>query len=61
MNNVMIDIETLGSASGSALLSIGAIFFDIESGVLDKHIYIEIDLNDDLVVFHRADLKWSNE
>lgn len=48
MNNVMIDIETLGSASGSALLSIGAIFFDIESGVLDKHIYIEIDLNDSL-------------
>jgi hypothetical protein len=22
---------------------------------------IEIDLNDDLVVFHRADRKWSNE
>ena len=48
MNNVMIDIETLGLASGSALLSIGAIFFDIESGELDKHIYIEIDLNDSL-------------
>lgn len=33
MKNVMVDLETLGTVPGCAILSIGAVFFDVESGL----------------------------
>ena len=42
MNNVMIDIETMGSGSSAAIVSIGAVYFD-EKG-LGEEFYINVDL-----------------
>jgi hypothetical protein len=39
----MIDIETLGTAPGSVILSIGAVTFDAESGELGEEFYVAID------------------
>ncbi len=43
MKHVMIDIETLGLKSNSIILSIGAVFFDIETGELGREFYKNID------------------
>lgn len=53
MNNLMIDIETLSTAKNAAILSIGAVFFDIETGEMGTSFYtpvtkescIELDLD----------------
>lgn len=46
-NHVMVDIETLGTAPGSAILSIGAVRFDPEAGVRRKEeIYYRVRLTD---------------
>jgi DNA polymerase III epsilon subunit-like protein len=42
MNNVMIDIETMGTAKNAAIISIGAVLFNRES-VFDE-LYVNIDL-----------------
>lgn len=41
MNDVMVDLETLGTLPGSAILSIGAVAFD-EFGVGDEEFYMPI-------------------
>lgn len=46
MRDVMIDIETLGTAPGSVILSIGAVAFDAESGIMGEEFYIAIDPED---------------
>jgi len=33
MKNIMVDLETLGTVPGCAILSIGAVYFDTEEGV----------------------------
>ena len=48
MNNVMIDIETLGKHSRSVITTIAAVSFDIETGEIGKSKYIEIDINDSI-------------
>ena len=43
--NVMLDLETLGTAPGCAVLSVGAVPFDVENGVReDWAFYAEISL-----------------
>lgn len=42
MNNIMLDIETLGTSPGSAILSIGAVYFGDEG--LGHEFYRAIDL-----------------
>ena len=42
MNHVMLDLETLGTAPGSAILSIGAVVFDLD-GALGASFYANID------------------
>jgi len=42
--DVMIDLETLGNKSNSALLSIGAVEFNIEKGKTGREFYKIIDL-----------------
>lgn len=45
MSNIMLDLETLGVKSGSAIISIGACVFD-SSGIRDEfHTCIDIDSN----------------
>jgi len=42
-NHVMIDIETLGTKPYCAILSIGAVEFDMHSGKTGKEFYMKID------------------
>lgn len=46
MKHIMIDIETLGTNSYSIILSIGAVYFDIETGETGETFYVKIDPND---------------
>lgn len=43
MRDLMIDIETLGTAPGSVILSVGAVAFDAETGALGEEFYAAID------------------
>lgn len=43
MNHVMIDLETLGVKVDSVFISIGAVYFDPETGHLGKEFYVNID------------------
>jgi len=43
MDNVMIDLETLGRRAGCAILSIGAVAFDPVSGKLGPELYVVVD------------------
>jgi hypothetical protein len=44
MNNIMLDIETMGSESFSSIVSIGALEFDIETGKTGREFYVNVDL-----------------
>lgn len=44
MEHLMLDLETLGTKSYSAILSIGAVFFDIETGETGDSIELFVDL-----------------
>ena len=35
ISEIMVDLETLGTAADSIILSVGAVKFDIESGKID--------------------------
>lgn len=43
INNLMIDIETLGTKSNSVIMSIGAVMFDIETGEVGETFRADID------------------
>ena len=50
MNHLMIDLETLGTAADSVILSVGAVKFDLHSTAIDDHGFygsISIDSNFD--------------
>lgn len=44
MNNVMLDLETMGTGSRAAIVSIGAVFFDPQTGELGEAFEVAIDL-----------------
>lgn len=44
MDQLMLDIETMGTKSYSAILSIGAVEFNIETGETGKEFYHNVDL-----------------
>ena len=44
MHNVMVDLETMGTAPGSAIVSLGAVAFDPATGQLGEEFYRVIDL-----------------
>jgi exodeoxyribonuclease VIII len=64
MKDVMLDLETLGKRPGCAILSIGAVFFDAETGTTGEWFYAVINrtscfkagLHEDLET-----LKWWHE
>lgn len=43
MNNVMVDLETLGNGSNSAIIALGAVEFDPTTGELGREFYENID------------------
>lgn len=47
MKNIMLDIETLGSSSNAAIISIGAVYFDKQG--LGKEFYRNIDFDSSLL------------
>ena len=60
MNNVMLDIETLGTKPGSVVLSIGAVYFDPDDGI-GAEFYREIALESSQAVGMTIDadtLRW---
>ena len=44
MENVMLDLETMGAGSNAAIVAIGAVEFDIETQTLGDSFYSTIDL-----------------
>lgn len=44
LGHVMLDLETMGNGSNSAIVSIGAVEFDINTGELGREFYHKIDL-----------------
>lgn len=55
MNNIMIDIETLGTESFSLILSLAAVEFDIETGKIGREFYKKIELQSALDVGLKID------
>lgn len=48
MSHMMIDLETLGVAINSPIISIGAVYFDPDTGILGNTFHEAIDLNSSL-------------
>lgn len=48
MNHVMIDLETLGKNKNAPIGSIGAVFFEPETGELGEKFYCRVDFDDDM-------------
>lgn len=47
MTNIMIDIEALDSnAATAALVSLGAVYFDLEKGTLGEEFYLEVPIQE---------------
>lgn len=44
MNHLMIDLETMGTNSRAPIVSIGAVFFDPQSGDLGAEFYVAVSL-----------------
>ena len=62
MNNVMIDLETLGTTADACILSIGAVRFELESDKIDDEgFYMSISVDSNLHMGRRIEedtLKW---
>lgn len=43
-DSVMVDIETMGNMSHSAIVSVGAVRFDLETGEIGEKFYMNVDL-----------------
>ena len=48
LRHVMVDIETMGTKSGSVILSIGAVQFDLKTGETGKTFEINISMDDSI-------------
>lgn len=48
MNDLMIDLETLGTEPEAPIISIGAVFFDVEKKALGPTFYMALDINEQI-------------
>lgn len=48
MNDLMIDLETMGNKAGAPIVAIGAVFFNIATGKLGDQFYTAVDLESDM-------------
>lgn len=55
MQNVMVDLETLGTGANSVILSIGAVAFDPENASLGDEFKAVIDIGSSLAIGCKAD------
>jgi len=46
MLNVMIDLETLGTSPAAPILSIGAVYFDPDTGELGPELHVKLDFEE---------------
>lgn len=64
-NHIMLDIETMGTHSNAAIVSIGALEFDLETGKIGDNFYLNIDLQSCLDVGLQVDgntiMWWLNQ
>lgn len=44
MQDVMLDLETMGTDANAAIIAIGAVEFDIQNGEIGERFYAVIDL-----------------
>lgn len=61
MKDLMIDFETLGTGADAMVISLGAVFFDIETQQLGPTFYMAFDVEDQMKkgrVFTKSTLKW---
>lgn len=61
MNDLMIDYETLGTGPDAMVISLGAVYFDIEKGTIGPTFYMAFDVEDQMKkgrVFTASTLKW---
>ncbi|WP_248464166.1 3'-5' exonuclease [Pectobacterium versatile] len=61
MNNVMIDIETMGTNPKAPIASIGAVFFNPKTGELGEQFYCRVDFENDMLngaVPDGSTIKW---
>lgn len=59
--HIMIDLETFGTAPGSAIVSIGALEFYPEAGVIGETMHVSVNLTDSMLAGMTTDaktLKW---
>ncbi|WP_041934507.1 3'-5' exonuclease [Cyclobacterium marinum] len=59
--HLMLDLETMGNASFAAIISIGLVEFDIETGITGREFYVNVDLQSciDLgLIIDASTLKW---
>jgi hypothetical protein len=45
MNNIMLDIETMGTSTGASIMSIGACYFDRNTGEIGNTFHLPIDIS----------------
>lgn len=50
MNNIMIDLETMGTKNDAAIIAIGAVEFDVETQKLGREFYLVVDLESAVAV-----------
>lgn len=61
MNELMIDFETLGTGPNTIVISVGAYFFDLDTGKLGPSFYMAFDIEDQMKkgrTFTPETLKW---
>lgn len=59
--DLMMDLETLGTKSDCPVISLGAVFFDIEKKLLGPSFYLPMDIQEQLDVGRKVDadtIKW---
>ncbi|KEY58463.1 3'-5' exonuclease [Serratia sp. DD3] len=50
MNNIMLDLETMGNNPNAPIVAIGAVFFDIANGTLGDQFYTAVDLESEMAL-----------
>lgn len=60
MDDISIDLETLSTRPNAAILSIGAVQFDRDTGKIGKTFYVEVDMDDAIKHGHvsGSTLRW---
>lgn len=56
MNDIMIDLETFGTGQNAVIASIGACFFNIETGKIGNTFELNLNFDDQFDVGRRADM-----